>query len=286
MTHVLGSFYKATRRPVTREMVLACMTPYRYLGLLSPQEIADLKDTFGNQIKVCMGVDFGSGNPSNTVICIIIWWKKSDRYHLAYINKRPSEHQLDQAELIRNLFITARCDFGVGDLGYGANQVKVIQDGGANRTTGTLFTGVGSDHFIGCRTVSDETKPLQRHDSSVDEHGEQVGRISIDKTTKIQEFIDMLTVYMPHGGRPLEKDLSKPRLMIPFLTEKEYDTDWLIDDFTNITRKDLDKTQDVTSTDPRQKARKEFNHPKDSVMSIIYAKVGLEFETGWYWFSV
>jgi len=96
----------------------------------------------------------------------------------------------------------------------------------------------------------------------------------------------MLAVYIPHEGRPLEKNLRRPRLMIPFLAEREYDTDWLIDDFTNITRKDLDKTQDVTLADPRQNARKEFNHPKDSVMSIIYAKVGSEFETEWHWISV
>lgn len=287
-SHTMGKFYKATRRPVTREMVLACMTPYRYLGLISPREIAELKETFQNKVKISMGVDFGSGNPSSTVISILLEWRKTKptRYQLAFLEKRPSENQLDQAEYINTIFREARCDVGVGDLGYGANQIKLIQDGGRNRTAGQPFSGVGSGRFVGCRTISDETKPLQRHDSSVDEHGEEVGRFSIDKTTKIQEFIDMLAVYIPHEGRPLEKNLRRPRLMIPFLTEREYDTDWLIDDFTNITRKDLRKTQDVTLADPRQKARKEFNHPKDSVMSIIYAKVGLEFETDWHWVNV
>jgi len=42
---------------------------------------------------------------------------------------------------------------------------------------------------------------------------------------------------------------------------------------TSITRKDLESVQEVKVEDPRQKARKEYNHPPDSVMSIIYCLI-------------
>ncbi len=74
-SHTLGNFYKADRRPITPEMVYACVNSHRYLELFDVSEIAEWKDIMGDRIKVSMGVDFGSGNPSNTVISIIIEWK-------------------------------------------------------------------------------------------------------------------------------------------------------------------------------------------------------------------
>jgi len=287
-THVLGEFHKGRRRPVTREMVLQCMDPYRRYSLLTPLEIADLKDTFQNKIKIAMGVDFGSGpSASSTVVAILVEWKMSDnqsRYHLAFLDKRPSENQIDQAELICNLFKETGCDIGVGDLGYGTNQIKIIQEGGRNRHTGEMYSGVSSSKFIGCRTIGDETKPLQTFDDKTDEHGDQIGRISIDKTTAIQEFIDMLDSFVPHPVYQQIPEMAKPKLMIPF--KNEYEVDWLINDFTDITRKDLAEIDDVTVTDPRQHARKQFNHPKDSVMAIIYAKKASELNMEWYHFAV
>ena len=74
--------------------------------------------------------------------------------------------------------------------------------------------------------------------------------------------------------------------MIPFNHESQWETDWLIDDFTDITRRDLEKSDDIAvSEDRRIKARKQFNHPKDSTMAIIYAKRALESATEWYWIS-
>ena len=278
--HTMGLFYKSEQRPITPEMVYSCMNHYRYLGLISPLEIAMWKDIFQNSISISMGVDFGSGNPSNTVVSIIIHWKKSDRIQLAYLDKRPSENQMDQAEYICKLFQESDCDIGVGDLGYGAIQVKTIQDGGVNRVSGELFSGVGKEKFFGCRSISNESKPMQIHHDIVDEHGEENGRISIDKTSMIQRFIDLLETKVSHPI--IDDDHSKrSKLMIPFDVHKEYETDWLVPELTSITRKDLRKK----GPDPRQNAKKEFNHPKDSMMSIIYALVGLEQNPEWHWIS-
>ena len=279
-SHIMGQFYKSERRPITPEMVFSCMNHYRYIGLMEPSEIAMWKDVMQDSIRISMGVDFGSGNPSNTVISILIHWKKSDRIQLAFIDKRPSENQLDQTEYINKLFRFARCDIGVGDLGYGAIQVKMIQDGGSNRITGEIFPGVGSEKFYGCRSISNESKPMQVHEDTIDEHGEEIGRISIDKTTAIQKFIDLIGTSRPHPNRSDDSSI-RSRLMIPFSAEKEYETDWLVPDLTSVTRKDLSKKQ----FDVRLNAKKEFNHPKDSMMSMIYGLVGLEQNNEWIWVS-
>jgi hypothetical protein len=283
-THVLGEFYRSTARPVTPEMVLACMNPYRHLDLSRPVEVFEFKDMYHDKIRVSMGVDFGSGSASSTVVAVLIEWRLYDgqkRLHLAYLEKRPAENQLDQAQYLCNLFKAYRCDIGIGDLGYGAIPVKIIQDGGSNRHTGEKFSGVSSDKFKGCRTISDETKPLQIFNETTDEHGDKTSSVSIDKTISIQQFIDMLGTYVFHPRSP-DENLRRPKLIIPY--KIDYHVDWLIDDFTNITRKDLAETENIV--DPRQQAKKEFNHPRDSVMAIIYAMKALELDSNWSSFSV
>lgn len=131
--------------------------------------------------------------------------------------------------------------------------------------------GVKSSRFLGCKTIGDETKPIQEYKENTDEHGDEVGRMQIDKTVAIQNFIDFIEWYEPHPSYQKDETKRRPRLMIPF--KNEFETEWLIKDFTAITRKDLQETEDVAATDPRQKPRKEFNHPRDSVMSIIYCLV-------------
>lgn len=286
-THVLGSFYKAQRRPVTREMVLACMTPYRNYDLLLPNEISELKQTFNEKVSIAMGVDFGSGiSSSNTVISILVEWTLSEllpkRYHLVFIEKRPAENQMMQARYICDLFKKCSCDVGVGDLGYGANQVKLIQDGGYDEN-GVKYDGVSSIKFIGCRTTSNETKPLQIHESKIDEHGEETDAITIDKTTKIQEFIDMLECRITNPISSENTITQKSQFIIPYKSEDK--VNWLIDDFTSITRKDLVKIEGISVVDSRQRARKEFNHPRDSIMSIVYARQALDLDMEWNWIS-
>jgi hypothetical protein len=274
LSHTMAQMYKAERRPITPEMVYACMHPYRYIGLLSAGEVRKLKETFKNEIRVLMGVDFGSGPAaSSTVVSIIIHWRKSGRYQIVHIESRPQEHQLDQCKYIAELGDIYEIDHGVGDLGYGQIQVKLIQDGGTD-SKGNSFRGLGRKKFQGCRTIGDETKPREQYLTDTDEHGTQLGRYQIDKTTSIQAFIDRIGTRIPH---PIKRvpEYSRPLLCIPF--KNEWETDWLVKDFCSITRKDLSKDPDVAlEEDPRQRARKEFNHPPDSVMSIIYCFVADE----------
>ena len=277
-THTLGEFYNSVGRPITPAMVLACMNPYRNFRLVTPQEISDHRDREQDSIKIGLGVDWGSGNPSSTVIAIIIRFATplgQYQYHLAFLDKRPSENQMDQGEFVNKLLRLAKCDVGVGDLGYGANQVKIVQDGGYSRQNGEHFEGVGSMRFLGCRTISNQAKPVQYHKKVTDEHGQETSRIDIDKTSAIEKFIDLLGSSVTD---PSNKEKTLPKFIIPF--KNEHEVDWLINDFTSITRKDLAKTE-FAAVDPRQNARKEFNHPKDSVMAIIYAMCALELDHEW-----
>ena len=89
--------------------------------------------------------------------------------------------------------VLIKADINIDEVEENLRQVKTIQDGGADRLTGQLFDGVSSARFVGCRTVGDETKPMMRYDKKIDEHGEVTGMIKLDKTTIIQEFIDLLT---------------------------------------------------------------------------------------------
>jgi len=273
-SHCYGAFYKAERRPVTPDMVEACYVPY--LSFLSGEQVRELKDIYGNEVRVLLGVDFGSGPAaSKTVISIILHWRKTERYQLAWLDPRPQEHQLDQARYIANLGKEYGIDIGVGDLGYGQIQVKLIQDGGRD-SHDTLFEGLGRKIFHGCRTYGDETKPHQEFRRDTDEHGEIVGRFQIDKTTVIQNLVDRMDRYVSHPTRQLAK-LRRTQIMLPWYKSAQFKIEKLKDDLCSILRKDLEEIQDVQlDDDPRQKAKREFNHPRDSVMAMIYCFVGDE----------
>jgi len=185
-SHCVGDFFKAERRPITPKMVTDCYN--NYMTLLTPREVILLKAIFGNEIRVVMGVDFGSGATNGkTFITILIHWRKSGRYQIAWIEPRPQEHQLDQARYIAELGASYDVDYAVGDLGYGQIKVKVIQDGGRD-SHDALFSGLGKRCFVGCRTIGDETKPEMEFRQDTDEHGTELGRLQIDKTTTIQHF--------------------------------------------------------------------------------------------------
>jgi hypothetical protein len=130
---------------------------------------------------------------------------------------------------------------------------------------------MGKRHFHGCRTIGSEVKPQEQFVQATDEHGTELGRLQIDKTTSIQGFIDFIGTYVSHPTRNHEDELKKTKFIIPM--KNDWETDFLMNDMCSITRKDLDEDLVSVEDDPRQRAKKEFNHPKDSVMSIIYCLV-------------
>ena len=70
MTHCLGEFAKAARRPITPAMVEACYR--RWLPFLSAPQVRDLKAKYENSLVVLGGVDFGSGPAASKTVASII----------------------------------------------------------------------------------------------------------------------------------------------------------------------------------------------------------------------
>ncbi|MHA2092847.1 MAG: hypothetical protein ACW98K_18530, partial [Candidatus Kariarchaeaceae archaeon] len=167
--------------------------------------------------------------------------------------------------------------------GYGAIQVEQIQDGGSDRLTGQHFNGVGSNYFFGCRSIGDETKPLMDFNKKIDEHGEEREHLKVDKTTIIQEFVDLMSVEVNDPEDPYNLDKRRPKLIFPAEPYSKQKINFIYNDLTNLTRKDLSDKIDEDEEDPRQKARKEFNHPKDSLMAMIYAIQALKIKNEYNW---
>jgi len=282
-SHVLGQFYKATRRPITREMVLACMEPYRRLVMFSPNQIKELKNTFPEKIQVCMGIDWGSGavGASQTVVSILLKWRgvidgqysqDRDRYYLTWIERRGQENSIEQAQHMRDLFEDYSCDFGVADLGYGEIQVDAMINGGANPKTGERFDGLGHHRFIGSWTRKKITETEKDVPFKYDEEGnEEITHLLVDKSHIIQNFVDFVDWKVTHPLYPSAETLARSKLIIPFGEEGR--VDFLIKDLTSITRRDLEADLTSEKEDSRQQAQKLFNHPPDSTISLIYALV-------------
>jgi len=291
ISHVMGTFYEAQRRPVTEAMIRACMDPYSYMHMINPngpidpetgvlEEIAALRAVYGKQIKITCGVDFGSGKSgrSSTVPMIMIKYKGKrggdDRYQIAWVELRDAENGDDQAEYINKLFKIFDCDIGVGDLGYGMDRIKKIQDGsyslnglyGTGR--GEKYKGLGSSRFVGCRSVDREFQKLEFKEREIDESGDESQQIIIDKTSVLDDYVSFIQWRVPHPRFPEEDALRRPKLMIPYADEGK--VDWLVKDMSALVRRDLEEIIDVEVADERPKARKQYNHPKDVIMSTVY----------------
>jgi hypothetical protein len=109
--------------------------------------------------------------------------------------------------------------------------------------------------------------------------------VTLDKSAIISEMVDIINRKVKHPEyEGIQKGL-RPQLIIPF--KNEHETDWLINDFTALVRKDLVEVDDVPQLDKRKRALMEFNHPRDSLMAMIYAVQASDRFQGskWNWVS-
>ena len=248
--HVDGLFYKALRRPITPQMVELCKSDDT---LLTGDEVKELKNIHKNDILVTLGIDWGSGPAaSSTVGSIIIYWKKINRYQLVHIDIDPCELEIDEPQFFINRFVEYGVDVCVGDMGYGKDKVQQMQKSlGYSKVHGAWSSGNLTQSEINYSKVRDMEGVKKRE------------YISVDKTEIIQNFIDMIGTFVDVDGKQVSQ------FILPNMDDKMYYN--LEIDFCDITRKDLDRDNtEISKDDPRQKAKKEFNHPKDTVMSIIY----------------
>ena len=287
IAHVLGGFYKAPRRPISRQDVMKLMEPYRYMPMWTSQDVLEMKTIFPERIQIFMGCDWGSGiaGASQTVISIMLKWRgmyqgryspDRDRYFLIFQERLDVgiSHTMQEAFHVMELFKKYWCDYGAADLGYGEIQVNTIIDGGIHPGTRQFVPGLTTGKFIGTWTRTKVEYTEKRKPYKYDEEGsEEISHVLLDKTHIIDNFVNMVKWRVPNPNYPDDpKDqFSRMKLAIPYL--EEWKVDQMVRDFTSITRKDID--QDITSVEPdaRQKAQKQYNHPPDSVVSIIHCQV-------------
>lgn len=285
LAHVHAVFYKAPRRPITREDALATLEPYRYLSFFSPEDIMDFKQTFPGRIKMLMGIDWGHGNDGQgqTVITIMLKWigidengnfsPNRDRYFIAYMERVSSELSSDMSEAFHalDLFRTYYCDAGCADLGYGEKQVNAIINGGHDPRTNQYVDGLGYSQFIGTWTRGNIVKTEENTPTDYDEEGsETIHHLLLDHTHVIESYVDMVKWKVPHPAyynksKKTQAQFSRRKLAIPH--GNEYLTYGLIKDMTGITRSDIEAdflTEKLITT---QSPKKKYAHPADAVVS-------------------
>ena len=271
LSHTLAEDYKAERRPITPEMIRNCMD--NQVSLLSASEVLELKEVYGNKLRVVGGVDFGSSTTTpTTVLSVNLHWRDSNRYQIAHIEKIPQgNHPMDKARHITEVFRSYGTDFSVGDWGHGQDMIPVIQDGGRD-SHDIYFEGLGKSGFMGCRTIGDPTKPFSEYsEEETDEGNMELSTITIDKTTTIQSFIDLFGQYVSHPLYPQNESLKKPVYIIP--AKNDYEIDFILKEWPKLTRVDLAENPEDEEENKKQNVRKEFSHPPDSLMSQIYTFV-------------
>ena len=271
LSHTLAVDYKAERRPITPEMIRNCMM--KELTFLRAEQVQEYKSIYGNEIRVIGGVDFGSSTTTPTTVASVnIHWRKSNRTQIVHMEKIPQEnHPMDKARHIVDIFRSFGCDFSVGDWGHGQDMIPVIQQGGRD-SHDEHFAGLTRSKFMGCRTIGDPTKPLAEYHEEVSEDGiRELAKITIDKTTTIQAFIDLFGQYVSHPKFPDDESMKRPIYMIP--SGLDYETDYIIDEWTKMVRVDLEKNPEDVVENPKQNVMKQFSHPPDSMMSQIYCFV-------------
>ena len=301
-THVLAEHYRSARRPITFEMIQACMEPYAGLHLLSPAEVRSAKKRHRDALTVCFGVDWGSGpSASSTVFAVLLYWKPFDIYQLTHLDVRPAENLHLQALAATRTMSRYNCDIGVADLGYGAHQVKIMQHGGRDPRTDREYKGLGSARLLGCRTLSavlSSAKPFQFHADSMDEHGDITPSLRVSKTAAIDEYIAAVEMLREHPGTSYAPRGSRPRLIIPYAEPEAVMI--LHRESVLITRKDIDVDAEAAALaaaasgskaedDIRQFATKEYNHPPDAVMAVTYAMLAnlhRNFAARWHYVGI
>lgn len=272
--HVHGEFYKAMRRPITPAMVEACYDPN--LSLLSGEQVRNLKALNKGQLYVFAGNDWGSGksNAGETIAIIVIYWKEINRFQIVHIEKRPQELTVDSAARFVKLFDDYSCDSWFSDMGFERDGVTTMQKGGYD-TKSNPIKGVGLRvRGVYSQGDSRSAETLNKTDYDITEKSikSKSEHYSIQKTQIIDLSVGVLNKTVPN---PKDPTSAVTQLIIPAadLTQIEF----LAQEWSKLTRKDLNSDNEmVAEDDPRQVARKEYNHPADSLSAmnhVFFAQV-------------
>jgi hypothetical protein len=194
---VLGEFYSGNEQPVSIEDVLACTDKTRSLKTRS------LTPTV-------MGIDYGSGGKSKTIIHIghREWVDGKRKLVIDYVENCKIDNHEELVQHIVNLVERFNVEKIVGDIGYGSYEAQKLYE---------LFGRMA----IACRYVSYQTDPKKR---------EFKGNytLQVDRTYSMDRLVDMF---------------HKEELVIPY--KKPEEVEYFFDHYTAL---ELTFTESTTTT--------------------------------------
>lgn len=268
--HVHGTFYKALRRPITPAMVEACYD--KSLSMLTGEQVTQLKSLHKGKLYVYAGNDWGSGKSGagQTIAFIVIYWKETNRFQIVHIEIRPQEQAVDSAARMVQLFTEYTVDLWCADMGFERDGVTTMQKGGYD-TKSNPIKGMGLRvRGVYSQGDSRSAETLNKTDYDITEKAvkSKSDHYSIQKTQLIDLTVGVLNKTVPD---PTDYTNAVTQLIIPALDIPQIE--FLSKEWPQLVRKDLDAGNETATVedDTRQIARKEYNHPADSLSAINHA---------------
>lgn len=275
--HCKGWFYAARGRPLTLNMIRACYDKKQ--GFLTPNQILQLKQQYGNDLYVTAGIDWGSNKSgkSYTVFTVLLCFRKTAyspaHFQIAYMKKFTTERSdTEEALDILPLINQYHVDNTAADLGFGKSGVKVLQDG----LPQLGIKGLGKGKVHGVFTLGNLLEETHSYQIEAEVEGVKNPFLKVHKTERVDALIQIIKSSIPDKEDPTNKDKSKPKLVIPY--ENPHDVDSLEQGLLKIKRADLeDDTLGMKSEgDKRQKAEKLYEHYWDEVSALIHCFIAFE----------
>lgn len=222
---VLGEFYSGDEQPITLEDVLACCDRTLTLKRRSDTPTG-------------MGIDYGSGSKSKTIITIGHNWNGKliiDHVESWLPDKdNPKNHHDQLIEYICELQAKFNVEKIVGDIGYGSYESQKLY-------------GIYGRNAISCRYVTYANDPRKR-----EYKGFNNSTLQVDRTFSMDKLIDMF---------------HKSTIVIPYKQPEE--VEYFFDHYTAI---EMIFTESNTST-----GVKKYDHrtPDDAFHSLNYLREAL-----------
>ena len=222
INEVLGEFYSGGLKPLTIDTVLGCVD--RNLSL--ENHITAPEETY-------MGIDWGSET------CVVIMKVDGTIVNAMKIDSRST----DEVEEIKKLILKYNSKQVICDLGYGARQVKQLQEEFGDRVRSCYYASRPKTPF-------DFTKR--------DGKRNLIYMHTIDRTTYMEQVIDKF---------------EKRQIKIPWKTD---DLQWLVDECCalNSTREADETTTRARAATPRTRYGRDGDD--HAFHSILYAQLAIE----------
>lgn len=222
INEVLGEFYSGGLKPLTLDTVLSCTNTA--LGTVDSVSAPD--ETF-------MGIDWGAETT------VVIMRKDGTILNAFKIDSKAS----DEVAEIKRLILRFNCVQVVADLGYGARQIKELQE--------EFGTRVRSCYYA--------TRPKTPFEfSKRDSNRNLIYMITVDRTTYIEDLIDRF---------------DRGQIQIPWADDS---LEWIADEFValNSTReRDENTTRAIASTPRTKYGRDGDDH---AFHALLYAHLAVE----------